>query len=93
MQKGEEQFKIIYFNIEILERYVNNPKFVIMDNGYLGNIYLKDEYIDDKTIEDEYIKDYGMAYIDGKHLERAVGVFAFQNVKLCSVFRDISNHE
>ena len=25
MQKGENHFKIIYFNIEILERYVNNP--------------------------------------------------------------------
>lgn len=44
MQKGEKQFKIIYFSIEILERYVNNPKFVIMDNGYRGNIYVKDEY-------------------------------------------------
>lgn len=84
MQKGEKQFKIIYFNIEILERYVNNPKFLIMDNGYRGNIYPKDEYIDDKTIEDEYIKDYGMAYIDGKHLERAVGVFVSDLAKLSS---------
>lgn len=84
MQKGEEQFKIIYFNIEILERYVNNPKFLIMDNGYRGNIYVKDEYIDDKTIEDEYMKDYGMAYIDGKHLERAVGIFICDLEKLSS---------
>ncbi|SDE93545.1 AAA family ATPase [Sporomusa acidovorans] len=84
MQKGEKQFKIIYFNIEILERYVNNPKFVIMDNGYRGNICVKDEYIDDKTIEDEYIKNYGMAYIDGKHLERAVGVFVCDLAKLSS---------
>lgn len=84
MQKGEKQFKIIYFNIEILERYVNNPKFVIIDNGYRGNIYVKDEYIDDKTIEDEYIKDYGMAYIDSKHLERAVGVLVCDLVKLSS---------
>lgn len=84
MQKGEKQFKIIYFNIEILERYVNNPKFVIMDNGYRGNIYVKDEYLDDKTIEDEYIKNYGMAYIEGKHLERAVGVFVCDLAKLSS---------
>lgn len=84
MQKGEKQFKIIFFNIEILERYVNNPKFVIMDSGYRGNIYVKDEYVDDKTIENEYIKDYGMAYIDGKHLERAVGVFVCDLAKLSS---------
>lgn len=84
MQKGEKQFKIIFFNIEILERYVNNPKFVIMDNGYRGNIYVRNKYISDKTIENEYIKDYGMAYIDGKHLERAVGVFACDLAKLSS---------
>jgi hypothetical protein len=82
MQKGEKQFRIIYFNIEILERYANNPKFLIMDNGYRGNIYPKDEYIDDNTIEDEYIKDYGMAYIDGEYLERAVGVFVCDLAKL-----------
>jgi hypothetical protein len=84
MQKGEKHFKIIYFNIEILERYVNNPKFLIFDNGYRGNIYVKDKYIEDQTIEDEYIKDYGMAYIDGKHLERAVGVFVCDLAKLSS---------
>lgn len=82
MQKGEKQFKIIYFNIEILERYANNPKFLIMDSGYRGNIYPKDEYCEDKTIEDEYIKDYGMAYIEGEHLERAIGVFVCDLAKL-----------
>lgn len=84
MQRGEKQFKIIYFSIEILERYANNPKFVIMDNGYRGNIYPKDEYVDDNNIEDEYIKDYGMAYIDGKHIERAIGVFVCDLAKLSS---------
>lgn len=84
MQKGEKQFKIIYFNIEILERYINNPKFLVMDNGYRGKIYPKDEFNEDKTIEDEYIKDYGMAYINGENLERAVGVFICDLAKLSS---------
>lgn len=84
MQKGEKQFKIIYFNIEILERYINNPKFLVMDNGYRGKIYPKDEFNEDKTIEDEYIKDYGMAYINGENLERAVGVFICDLAKLTS---------
>lgn len=84
MQKGEKQFKITYFNIEILERYVNNPKFLVIDNGYRGKIYPKDEFSDDNTIEDEYIKDYGMAYIDGKQLERAIGVFVCDLAKLSS---------
>lgn len=84
LEKGEQQLKIIYFNIEILERYVNNPKFLIMDNGYRGNIYVKDEYMDDETIIDEYIKNYGMAYIDGKQFERAIGVFVGDLGKLSS---------
>lgn len=84
MQKGENQFKIIFFNIEILERYANNPQFSIIDNGYRGNIYPKDEYLDDKTIEYEYIKDYGMDYIDGDNLERTVGIFICDLAKLSS---------
>src|SRR5665647_1603706 len=55
-----------------------------MDSGYLHNIYPKDKYCEDKTIEDEYIKDYGMAYIDGEHLERAIGVFVRDLAKLTS---------
>jgi len=75
LQKGEEQFKIIFFDIEILERYNNNPKFLIIDYGYRGVIYVKDEHTNDETIEYEYIKNYGMAYKDGEYLDRAVGVF------------------
>ncbi|MDM0787962.1 AAA family ATPase [Clostridium perfringens] len=82
MQRGENQFKIIYFDIEILERYINNPKFIVMDNGYRGNIYPKDEYYEDKIIEDEYIKDYGMAYIEGNEINRAIGVFVCDLAKL-----------
>ncbi len=74
LQKGEKQFAIVYFSIEILERYANNPMFVIMDSGYRGNIYIRDEYLGEGTIGSEYIKDYGMAYIDGINLHRAVGV-------------------
>lgn len=83
LQKGEIQLKIIYFDIEILERYFNNPKFAIMDGGYRGNIHVKDEYMEE-DVENEYIKDYGMAYIDGQHLERAVGVFVCDLAKLSS---------
>ncbi len=34
MQNGKAQFDIIFFDVEILERYNNNPKFLILDNGY-----------------------------------------------------------
>lgn len=81
MQKGREQFDIIFFDIEILERYINNPKFLIMDNGYRGSICIRDEYYDDED-DSEYIKDYGMAYIEGEKLTRAVAIFLIDLAKL-----------
>lgn len=73
MQKGKEQFDIIFFNIEILERYINNPNFLITDGGYRGAIYMHDEYEEEDN--SDYINDYGMAYSDGEVFKRAVGVF------------------
>ena len=82
LRRGIEQFEILYFNIEILERYVNNPKFFIIDNGYRGSIYPEDQYLEDEEIDNEYVKNYGMAYIDGPTFERAVGVFVYDLSKL-----------
>lgn len=55
MRSGEAQFQIVYFNIEILERYINNPKYLIIDYGYRGEICLKDEYWSEDQ-ESEYVK-------------------------------------
>ena len=51
LRKGAEQFEILYFDIEILERYANNPKFFIIDNGYRGSIYPEDQYLEDEEID------------------------------------------
>jgi len=74
---GEPQLKILYFSIEIIERYFNNPKYLIRDSGYRGTISIKDEFYDEEDILDsEYIQDYGMAYKkDATSKERYVGVF------------------
>lgn len=82
MRSGSPQFRVVYFDIEILERYVNNPQFHIFDHGYRGSICPKDEYLEDNDIDREYIKDYGMAYIDGPKLSRAIGVFVCDLAKL-----------
>lgn len=82
LQKGEEQFKVVFFDIEILERYNNNPKFLVIDYGYRGVIYVKDEFTNDETIDYEYIKNYGMAYKACEYLDRAVGVFVCDLAKL-----------
>lgn len=82
LHKGMKQFEIIYFDIEILERYANNPIFFLIDYGYRGSIYPKDQYMDDEEIDNEYVKNYGMAYIDGPTFKRAVGVLAYDLSKL-----------
>lgn len=83
MKLGCHQFKVLYFDIEILERYINNPKFFIFDDGYRGNIYIKDEYCDEEeTLQYEYIKDYGMAYPKKGKFNRAIGVFVYDLAKL-----------
>ena len=82
MRKGTEQFEIVYFNIEILERYANNPMFFIADAGYRGTICPEDQYCEHDDIDYEYIRDYGMAYIDGEKLRRAIGVFVCDLAKL-----------
>ena len=84
MRKGAQQFDIIYFDIEILERYANNPKFVIADSGYRGTIWPKEQYCEDDDIDYEYIRDYGMAYLDSQKLHRAIGVFVCDLAKLSS---------
>ncbi len=81
LQSGRGQFDIIYFDIEILERYINNPKFLVMDNGYRGKICTKDDFYDE-DVTSEYIKDYGMAYMEGEKLNRAIAVFVTDLAKL-----------
>ncbi|MDD4080492.1 MAG: hypothetical protein PHP02_03635 [Eubacteriales bacterium] len=81
LEKGHAQLEIIYFSVEILERYANNPQFRIIDFGYRGSIWPKDENEGDESLDNEYIRDYGMAYVDRPELERANGVF----------IRDLSN--
>lgn len=73
LQKGENQLKIKYFDIQILEIYNNNPKYLILDLGYRGNISVHEEYEDEN--EKEYVRDYGIAYFKNNKHKKAVGAF------------------
>lgn len=70
--KGKPQLEVVYFNIEILEEYYNNPKYDITFNGYKGNINLKEEYTNEDNYE--YVRDFAMAYKNGDRNKRAVGI-------------------
>lgn len=75
LRKGESQLKKIFFDVEILDRYFNNPKYDIQDRGYRGNIILKHEFARDISLKDDFIKDYGMAYSKDAPFERVICVF------------------
>ncbi len=76
LQKGVPKFKIVYFEIGILQIYIDNPKYTVADNGYKGHITLKDEYYSDDSLYNEYLKMYGMAYKrNDKKIKRAVASF------------------
>ena len=44
---GAEQFRVMYFAVDVLELYVNNPQYIIWDCGYRGNICLRDNSNED----------------------------------------------
>lgn len=74
MKKENNSLEIIYFNIEVLDKYVNNPIYILNDNGYRGQIITADEYVD-KGHEFEYVKNFGFAYNDNR--EKAIGIFSY----------------
>ena len=41
---GEPQFEPVYFDLTILEKYLNDPRYVVQNDDYSGSIYSKDEY-------------------------------------------------
>ena len=72
---GQEQLKILFFNIEILESYFQDPRYEVFWSDYRGSIVVADEFYDD-NLEGEYIKDFGLGYHKEKlYEERVVGVF------------------
>jgi hypothetical protein len=72
---GDPKLKIMYFNIEILEMYFQNPKFKIFSHDYRGSIIISDDFHDEAD-DAEYIKDFGIGYHKEKgNTERVVCAF------------------
>lgn len=74
LMKGKCQLEIVYFKVEVLEAYFQDPRYSVSTHDYRGNIYAKDEYY--KQLEGEWLKNYGLAYHNKlKNNRRAIGVF------------------
>ena len=78
---GGNYFKVVYFDVHVLERYFNNPKYYVFYSGYRGKISIKDEYYDENT-ESEYIKNFGLAYENKNPERRAIVAFASDLAKI-----------
>jgi hypothetical protein len=74
-------FKIVYFDVHVLERYFNNPKYYVFYSGYRGKISIKDEYYDENC-ESEYVKNFGLAYKKDNPEKRVIVAFASDLAKL-----------
>lgn len=85
LARGVEQFHIMYFAVDVLELYINNPQYAIWDCGYRGNICIQ-EWDDEQADElhSEYIHDFGIAYPvdEPRDRDRAVAVFLRDLAKL-----------
>lgn len=78
LARGTEQYRVLFFSVDVLELYVNNPQYSIWDYGYRGNVCVNNcDGTQEDPIHSEYIKDFGIAYPceDPRDRDRAIGVF------------------
>lgn len=73
---GEPQLKPMFFDIEVLERYYNDPRFEFKFDDYSGSIQCKSEELYNALVrkeDDIYIKSFGIGY--DKENKRVAVVF------------------
>lgn len=74
LTEGKAQLEIVFFNIEVLEMYYQNPKYIISSSDYRGYIVTSDEFCDE--LDSEYLKDFGLGYRKALgNSERVIGAF------------------
>lgn len=62
---GEPHLKPAFFELGVLERYFNDPKFHFNFDDYSGKIIIKDEfYSDDNHRDDIFLQSFGLGYDD-----------------------------
>jgi len=62
---GEPHLKAIFFEIEVLERYANDPRFEFKFEDYSGNIYCKYDENDRPIVREEdqiFLKTFGLGF-------------------------------
>ena len=60
--KEKDYLHPVYFDIQVLERYFEDPKYLIFYHDYRGSIVIDDNYAEEDAERIEYLKDFGLAY-------------------------------
>jgi hypothetical protein len=72
---GEPQLSLIYFDIEVLDRYANDPRYDFRFNNYSGSIYCHYDEVEKPLVREEeelFLKSFGLGY--GENGERLAAV-------------------
>lgn len=75
LMKGSNHLDLIFFKMDILESYFQDPRYHIFFGDYRGTIVTRDKYTLGNYDDIEYIKDFGIAYSKSENRERCIGVF------------------
>ncbi len=76
-------FKVVYFDVHVLEKYFTNPKYIVFYSGYRGVISIRDEFFEE-SIGSEYVKNFGLAYSKDNDEHRVIIAFASDLARLSS---------
>lgn len=57
---GECQLDLVYFRVDVLDRYIEDPRYYVSYDDYFGRIYFKE--FSDEHPDDIYLKYFGLAY-------------------------------
>lgn len=74
LKKGIPKLNIIFFNLEILEEYFNDPRYICNFFGYRGSITVSDDFYEGDYDKYAYIDNFGIGY-NKKSKKRVVGIF------------------
>lgn len=62
---GTPQLKLVYFDIEVLDKYANDPRYEFRFDDYSGNIYCKYDENEQPYVRSEdviFLKSFGLGY-------------------------------
>lgn len=76
-----DYFKVVYFDVHVLEKYFSNPKYIVFYSGYRGKISIRDEFSDESQ-GSEYVKNFGLAYSKDNDEHRVIIAFASDLARL-----------